>query len=77
MYGSAVIYVYLYMYGSDEIYLDLNPPAEVWLCFKLCDGLSERNDQLLPQDWAERTRLLSEFQNTSFLYFYLSQMYLK
>ena len=27
--------------------MNLNPPLEVWLCFKLWDRLSKRNDQLL------------------------------
>ena len=38
------------IFANNVICVDLNPPVEVWLCFKLCDRLSERNDQSLPAD---------------------------
>ena len=43
--------------------MNLNPPLEVWLCFKLWDRLSKRNDQLLQIEYHRLT------SNTFYKYF--------
>ena len=45
------------IFANNVICVDLDPPVKVWLCFKLCDRLSERNDQLLLADRLSQTWL--------------------